>query len=300
MPRKPQALAVWGETRQLPPSDEATSAPTDGLVRFLRYPGGKQRLLRRLMQLLPRKHEIKGRLVEPFVGGGAVFYALDPGRALLTDLNAELIDLYRGIRCYPAEVWRHFSRFPSSKEGYYRVRALDHNRLGLAEKAARTLYLNRTCFKGMWRHNSSGQFNVGYGGQDRRWAICEESVREVSRRLRRASLRCCDFEEAIAECTPTDFLFLDPPYKPGERDIFNDHYAWSRFRYADHERLARALHRATKKGITWAMTTTSHPDVVKLYPGARVVPLAKGRHARSTILKTSTGEVVVFNREEAP
>jgi DNA adenine methylase len=299
MPRKPPTATVTGGARQLPPSDETRDATTDGPVRFLRYPGGKQRLLHRLIRLLPHKDKIKGRLVEPFVGGGAVFYALDPDRALLTDLNAELIDLYRGIRRYPAEVWKHFSRFPSSKEGYYQVRGLDHECLGLAEKAARTLYLSRTCFKGMWRHNSTGQFNVGYGGQDRRWAICEESVREVSRRLRKARLRCCDFEETIAECEPGDFLYLDPPYKPGERDIFNDHYAWSRFRYADHERLAETLRKATARGIVWAMTTTSHLDVVKLYPATRIIPLAKGRRAKSTILKTSTGEVVIFNGEEA-
>jgi DNA adenine methylase len=298
MPEK-KVVTISGGPRRPPPPAHAKDTPTDGPVRFLRYPGGKQRLLHRLIRLLPRRDQIKGRLVEPFVGGGAVFYALNPDRALLTDINAELIDLYWGIRRYPAEVWRNFSQFPSSKEGYYEVRALDHEDLGLAKRAARTLYLSRTCFKGMWRHNSSGQFNVGYGGQDRRWAICEESVREVSRRLRKATLRCCDFEEAIAECLPGDFLFLDPPYKPGEWDIFNDHYAWSRFRYADHERLARSLHKATDRGIVWAMTTTSHPDVVKLYPGARIFPLAKGRRAKTTILKMSTGEVIIFNGEEA-
>src|SRR5262249_49109195 len=145
---------------------------TESLVRFLRYPGGKQRILHRLVRHLPVKESIGGRFVEPFVGGGAIFFALSPAKALLTDLNAELIDLYRGIRRYPDEVWEAFREFPSSREGYYQVRALDHDDLPLASKAARTLYLNRTCFKGMWRHNSSGQFNVGYGGEDRRWAIC--------------------------------------------------------------------------------------------------------------------------------
>ncbi len=246
------------------------------------------------MQYLPKRSEIKGRLVEPFVGSGAVFFAINPRKALLADLNTELIDLFRGIRRHPDEVWRRFSAFPSSKEGYYEVRAIDHDSLDLAGKAARTLYLSRTCFKGMWRHNSSGQFNVGYGGQDRRWAICGESLSEVSRRLTSSSLRCCDFEETIGECTEEDFLFLDPPYKPGQKEIFNDHYSWSRFRFADHARLASVLGKVTERGVRWAMTTTSHPDVLRLFSGVRTMPLPRGSKA-----KASSGEVLMFNYEEA-
>jgi DNA adenine methylase len=303
MPVKATRGAVLGGARSLPLLEERQHAKTESMngipVRFLRYPGGKQRLLHRLMNHLPHKASIKGRLVEPFVGSGAIFFAINPGKALLADLNTELIDLFRGIRRYPAEIWKRFSEFPSSKEGYYEVRSLDHEDLDLAGKAARTLYLSRTCFKGMWRHNSSGQFNVGYGGQDRRWAICRDSLAEVSRRLNKAVLRCCDFAEIISECTEEDYLFLDPPYKPGERDIFNDHYSWSRFRYADHVRLATLLQGATEKGVRWAMTTTSHPEILGLFPDARTVPLTKGRKARSTREKTASGEVLLFNYEEA-
>jgi len=298
MPVLPQQGGVLGGARSASSCKKkavAKTMPTSGTpVRFLRYPGGKQRILQRLMQHLPKRAEIKGRLVEPFVGSGAVFFAINPRRALLTDLNAELIDLFRGIRRHPAEVWRRFSAFPSSKEGYYEVRAFDHGSLDLAGKAARTLYLSRTCFKGMWRHNSSGQFNVGYGGQDRRWAICNESLADVSRRLAGSCLRHCDFEETIAECGEDDFLFLDPPYKPGQKEIFNDHYAWSRFRFADHVRLASVLREVTKRGVRWAMTTTSHPDVLRLFSGVRTVVLMRGRKAKPS------GEVLMFNYEEAP
>lgn len=135
---------------------------------FLRYPGGKQRILNHLIPHLPLPESIKGRFVEPFVGGGAVFFALNPKRALLADINSELIDLYRGLRRYPVKVWEIFQAFPPTKKAYYEIRDSDVDGLDLASRAARTLYLNRTCFKGMWRHNSNGQFNVGYGGQDRR------------------------------------------------------------------------------------------------------------------------------------
>ena len=142
---------------------------------------------------------------------------------------------------------------------------LEHDDLTLAEKAARTLFLNRTCFKGMWRHNSSGQFNVGYGGQDRRWTVDSDGLKAIGAMLRRTVLRCDDFEDVIDECTPDDYVFLDPPYRPGERDMPHDHYAWSFFRYGDHERLAKCLRSATKRKVKWAITTTSHPEVLKLF-----------------------------------
>jgi len=290
------SLLLHFSERPFPKKGHTNNAP----VRFLRYPGGKQRILHRLLKHLPGRGTIKGRFVEPFVGSAAIFFAINPRRALLADLNAELIDLFRGIRRHPAEVWKRFSHFPSSKQGYYKVRALDHESLDLAGKAARTLYLSRTCFKGMWRHNSSGQFNVGYGGQDRRWAICRDSLSEVSRRLNKATLRCCDFEEVVADCKEDDYLFLDPPYKPGERDILNDHYAWSRFRYADHVRLAASLQKATRRGVRWAMTTTSYPDVLRLYSGVRTMPLMKGRRSKFTRMHLDCGEVLIFNYEEAP
>lgn len=155
------------------------------------------------------------RVVEPFVGGGSLFFSLKPRRALLSDINQELIDLYRGIRLRPATVWRIFRRFPSTKKGYYEVRRWRHADLDLPTRAARTLYLNRTCFKGMWRHNSNGEFNIGYGGQSRRWVLSKATLSEASKLLSRARLKCGDFEEVLDECGEGDFVFADPPISPG-------------------------------------------------------------------------------------
>src|SRR5260370_21661237 len=119
-------------------------------VNFLRYPGGKQRLLSHLMRYLPSQQSINGTFVEPFVGGGAVFLALEPPKAVLSDINVELIDLYRGLQQYPNHVWDIFQAFPSTKEAYYVIRNSIINELCIASRAARTLYLSRTCFKCMW------------------------------------------------------------------------------------------------------------------------------------------------------
>lgn len=265
---------------------------------FLRYPGGKQRILYTLLQYLPSRSSIYGRYVEPFVGGGAVFFALNPKRAILSDINAELIDLYRGIRRYPIEVWNIFSSFPSTKKAYYEIRSWNHDELDLPHRAARALYLNRTCFKGMWRHNSKGEFNVGYGGQDRRWVISKEALVQISQKLLRVSLKCSDFEEIIDACKEDDFVFVDPPYRPAEREMIHDHYRYGKFSFDDHKRLASTLRRASSRGVRWAMTTSAHPDIVKLFRNYHVIPIPKGTGKKIGELKKDSGEVLIYNYEE--
>lgn len=264
-------------------------------VNFLRYPGGKQRLINQLIHNLPSLTHINGNFVEPFVGGGAIFFALNPKSAVLADINTELIDLYRGIRRDPAEVWETFRTYPATKRAYYKIRDTENQSRKMAARAARTLYLNRTCFKGMWRHNANGQFNVGYGGQDRRWVVNEEILVAASRRLKRATLLNCDFEEVIDNCSKNDFLFLDPPYRPGGREMTHAHYVHSQFSFDDHIRLAEALERSSRKGVRWAMTTSSHPDILRLLRGNKIIRLAKGTGNRPGIMAEISGEVLVCN-----
>jgi len=269
-------------------------------IAFIRYPGGKKRMLNQILQHLPTLKTIKGRFVEPFVGSGAVFFALNPENAILADINPELIDLYRGIRRYPREVWRIFASFPPTKKAYYNIRDTDNKGLGLERRAARTLYLNRTCFKGMWRQNSDGHFNVGYGGQDRRWVIQKDDLAAVSCRLKYASLKASDFEEIIDACKKGDFIFVDPPYRPGGVEMLHDHYVHSRFSYNDHKRLAQALRRASVRGVKWALTTSSNPRILKLFRLNRIIRLPRGTGKKPGILTPRSGEVLICNYKEDP
>ncbi len=262
---------------------------------FIRYPGGKQRILDYIMPFLPPRELINGRFIEPFLGSGAVFFALNPKSALLADINQELIDLYRGIRKYPLEVWKIYKSFPETKDAYYKIRGMKVDNMNLAFKAARTLYLNRTCFKGMWRHNSKGEFNVGYGGQDRRWVINKEILKGVSNRLKRAVLRCADFEEIIDESVKGDFIFVDPPYRPGDRELLHSHYLYGKFSYSDYQRLAKVLKRASNKGVKWAMTISSHPDILDLFPENYIFPIPVGTGKRPGVLTAHSGEVLICN-----
>ncbi|GAI33501.1 unnamed protein product, partial [marine sediment metagenome] len=188
-------------------------------MRFLRYPGGKNKLLNFLQSFLPKSNEISGNYIEPFVGGGSVFLSIKPNNAILSDLNNELIELYKGIRNYPHKVWETFCSFPEGKKAYYQIRDSSYNLQPLYYRAARTLYLNRTCFKGMWRHSPNGNFNVGYGGEERRWAITHQNIVELSKLLKNAKLFVYDFEKILDNVNDGDFMFLDPPYKPGQKEL---------------------------------------------------------------------------------
>ena len=262
---------------------------------FLRYPGGKYRIMDQIVPHLPISKRIKGKFVEPFLGGGAVFFLLEPQYAILADINEELITLYNGIRLFPLKVWGIFKSFASTKEAYYRIRDTKIESKDIAFQAARTLYLNRTCFKGMWRHNAQGQFNVGYGGQSRRWVIDEAALLEVSNRLQNVDLLCSDFQPVIDSCGPHDFIFVDPPYLPGERELIHSHYLYNKFSFIEYQRLASVLHQATQKGIKWALTISSHPDILSLYQENRIIPLSKGTGRRPGILTDNPGEVLICN-----
>jgi DNA adenine methylase len=269
--------------------------PLNQLTTFLRYPGSKRRMLAFLSEYLPASKTITGRFIEPFVGGGAIYFHLQPKHALLADLNPELIDIYRGIAKNPDRVWRIYREYPRGKTAYKRIRAANVEDLSLSQRAARSLYLNRTCFKGMWRHNLAGRFNVGYGGESRRWVIARKNLFDISKLLSAARLKCCDFEPTIFAAMSGDYLFVDPPYRPGAKEQTTEHYTGRQFAFRDHKRLAAALRAADKRNVRWSLTISSHPDILELYRGFSVTNIPRGTGRQIGSLATNSGEVLVAN-----
>ena len=263
-------------------------------IRFLQYPGGKRRMVSFLSTHLPKKHQIHGRYVEPFVGSGAIYFFLDPSKAILSDINFDLIDLLKGVKSYPSKVWNSYCTFGDTKQDYNQIRA-KNDKLPLVERAARVLYLNRTCFKGMWRTNCKGEFNVGYGGQDRRWVINEENLIQVSVALKKAELLCSDFEDVVHSLKLGDFIFADPPYRPGEIEQINDHYYGKTFQMDDQRRLSKTLKWASRQKIKWAMTNSSHPDILSLYKGNYKLDILKGTGRRPGLTALNPGEALITN-----
>lgn len=265
-------------------------------MRFLRYPGGKTKQLMFLADYLPTRIEIQGKYIEPFVGGGSVFLFVQPEKAIIADSNKELVELYIGIRNFPHKVWEIFQNLPSGKEAYYRIRDEKYKNKPLYYRAARTLYLNRTCFKGMWRHNPQGVFNVGYGGEARRWAITHENIVELSKRFKNASIIHSDFEPILSKAQNDDFIFIDPPYEPGEKQMSQAHYMNGNFSFQDQIRLAKNLCMLSKaKRLKWLMTNSSHPEICNLYKQFNIVKTPKGTSNFIGIQTNNSQEILISN-----
>jgi len=263
---------------------------------FLRYPGGKAAILQFLSSFLPKRENIEGRYVEPFLGGGSVLLYLKPKRAIISDLNKELIDIYRGIRDYPYKVWKTYAGFPAGKRAYYKIRDEGYEDKPLYYRAARTLFLNRTCFKGMWRHNRKGDFNVGYGGEDRRWVFTRKYLVELSRLFKNAIIQHADFEVILEKCRDGDFIFLDPPYIPGEKEMREGHYLSGKFSYQDQLRLSSKVSEITKKyNINWIMTNSASPEICELYHGCRILKVPIGTSNKPGIKTKNSKEILILN-----
>jgi DNA adenine methylase len=148
----------------------------------------------------------------------------------------------------------------------------------------------------MWRHNPKGEFNVGYGGEERRWVITHENIIELSKFLKPAEILKQDYEETIGLCTKNDFIFLDPPYKPGEKDLTEAHYINGKFSFLEQQRLSETLLSLPKsKKIKWAMTNSSHKDILKLYKSCTIRKIPIGVSNRPGILTSKSNEVLITN-----
>lgn len=228
---------------------------------FLKWPGGKRWFVDLHAGLLRRSYD---RYIEPFLGAGSVYFHLKPERAILGDLNGDLVTAYLGIKEDVTQVQLLLEKHHVShcKEYYYNVR--DHIPTSVTARAARFVYLNRTCFNGIYRVNRRGEFNVPVG--DRKHVVRDtDDFPGVSRLLSGADLRHSDFEQLVDEARAGDMVFLDPPYTVRHNRNGFIKYNERLFSWDDQERLAKAATRATERGAHIIATNASHPTVRQLY-----------------------------------
>jgi DNA adenine methylase len=148
----------------------------------------------------------------------------------------------------------------------------------------------------MWRHNPGGNFNVGYGGEERRWVITHESIIELSRRFGKATILQSDFEPILDKCNDGDFIFLDPPYRPGEKEMPEAHYINGNFSFEEQIRLSRKLKEVSKrKRVRWLMTNSAHPEICKLYDGFNIVKVPIGTSSVIGVRTSDAKEVTITN-----
>ena len=182
---------------------------------IVKWVGGKRQLMFELLKNMPENYN---RYFEPFIGGGALFFELQPENAYISDMNEELINLYSIVRDNVYKLMHDLSKHKITKEYFLEIRNLDrtdkYTKLSDIEKASRFIYLNRTCFNGMYRVNSQGQFNVPFGHYKNPRIIDENNLLNCSELLKKTEIKCADFSEIINKVQKGDFVYFDPPYVP--------------------------------------------------------------------------------------
>lgn len=227
----------------------------------LKWAGGKRWFAQRHSHLLPKTY---GRYIEPFFGSGALYFSQRPQSAYLSDINAELITLYRVLRDDPEALAKEMRTHQRKHCGdyYYKVRSA-RPRSDL-KKAARLLYLNRTCWNGLYRVNRKGEFNVPKGTKDT-VLFADDDFEAISSALQGAELASHDFEHAVDMAERDDFLFVDPPYTVAHNSNGFIKYNQALFHWNDQVRLRDALCRAGRRGVKILVTNAAHASVENLY-----------------------------------
>jgi DNA adenine methylase len=266
---------------------------------FVKWVGGKGRLLSQLRPLLPPGAE-QMRHVEPFVGGGALFFSRLPRRALLTDINATLVGTYAAIRDDVEGVIRGLRGLANrhSKESYYQVRERYNQgrRVSTAKRAAMFIYLNKTCFNGLHRVNRKGEFNVPVGSYKNPRILNEEGLRAASEALEGADLRCASFDSLLENAKPGDFVYFDPPYEPVSRTASFTSYARDGFSQGDQTRLRDVYKELDRRGCKLMLSNSDVPFIRELYADFNVDTVAAPRAINCDATKRGkVSEVVVRN-----
>lgn len=250
-----------------------------GVRPFLKWAGGKQWLAPFASDILPS--DFKGTYYEPFVGGGAFFFALRPPKAVLGDLNPALVTTYAALQSDVEKVISILRTYPHDVDFYKWLRATrprTPHRI-----AARLIYLNKTAFNGLYRENSRGEFNVPFG----RYAnpgICQpDRLRAAASVLRDVRLVCGDFDALVSAARKGDFVYFDPPYITGHQNNGFMKYNANLFAWADQARLASTARALRMKGVTIAVSNAEHPSIAGLYKGFH----AYSRPRRSLIAGSS-------------
>ena len=244
---------------------------------FLRWAGGKQWISNRLSKLIP---PYTGTYFEPFLGGGSLYFATLPKKAVLSDVNPRLIETYQQLRDAPLEVIDVLDKWTNDEQTYYRVRRMNFD--DTIPRAAQFIYLNRTCWNGLYRVNRQGKFNVPFGHHGRT-IFDAQHLMDVAESLKNAEVHHADFDQILKQAQEGDFIYLDPPYTSLHDNNGFRQYNESLFSWRDQQRLGRTAVCLAERGCTVLVSNADHETVLGLYPG-----FPHRRVARHSILAASS------------
>jgi len=249
---------------------------------MLKWAGGKRRVIRHIIPIMGRYKF--NRYFEPFLGGGALFFATQPEHSVLSDTNEELINCYTYVRDYPELVIRQLKTMKNTEEDYYRIRS--EQPTDDLVRAARVIYLTTLSFNGIYRLNLRGEFNVPYGHKVHLNPCDETRIMAVSNALRNAQILCSDFEAIVENAQRGDLIYFDPPYTIIHGNGFVK-YNSNVFTWEDQIRLANTARRLVQRGCHVIVSNADAPEIIELYSDFKFVRLerpsviaASGEHRR--------------------
>lgn len=288
-----QAISKLPQLNKLTKLSERGEIRADQPKPFLKWAGGKRQLLPTLTHHLPPGFHT---YYEPFVGAGALMLALQPRKAVINDLNQELIACYRVIQKQPEELLIQLRNHHNTPDYFYEIRGLDRkpelfSQLDDIQRASRMIFLNKTCYNGLYRVNRKGEFNAPFGRYRNPCIVDEAGIRAVNRFLNRRPVRILntDFEMAVAGARAGDFVYFDPPYDPVSSSASFTAYQQSGFGPNEQRRLARVVHDLTRRGCRVMLSNSATDFIRSLYKDLRVMRVAATRRINS--VASGRGEI---------
>ena len=245
----------------------AKTAPVNQPAKpFLKWAGGKRKLCDFLTESSPANWN---RYFEPMMGGAAMFFHLQPKQAFLSDSNPELVNAYKVLRDAVEPLIEELEKHQDSEEYYYRIRELDRSpdflQLGNVVRASRLIYLNKTCFNGLFRVNSKGHFNVPYGKYENKFSVAKEDLRSSSAALQNAEISLGNFQSVEEQVEKDDFVYFDPPYLPISKTSSFTSYTREPFGINEQVELRNFCEKLSAKGVKVMVSNSNNEFIRGLY-----------------------------------
>ena len=260
---------------------------------ILKWAGGKTQLLEHLLPKIPKEYN---KYIEPFFGGGALFFALMPNNSIIADSNPELINLYRVIAKDVNSLISELKNLKNEKDFFYDMRKKEFSELSEIEAAARTIFLNKTAFNGLYRVNKKGQFNVPFGYYKNPKILDEDQLLAASKLLKKTKILLGDFKDVLCEnAKKGDFIFLDPPYLPVSKFSDFKRYTKEQFHEKDQISLANLVNKLSKKGCHILLTNSNHPLIHELYKDFNIDIYKTKRNINSKSTNRKGEDIIVSN-----
>lgn len=233
---------------------------------FIKWAGGKRQLINELIKAMPVDYN---RYYEPFIGGGALFFAIRPDNAFISDINPELINVYNLIKNDVDSLIKDLRKYENTEEHFYDIRNLDrkpsYKKLSKIKKASRFIYLNKTCYNGLYRTNSEGQFNVPFGFYKNPNIVDEHNLRLVAELLKKTEIVLSLFTGIEDKVKSRDFVYLDPPYMPISKTSSFTKYYRDDFGIDAQFELKEFCDKITKKGVYFLLSNSYSDLILDLY-----------------------------------